>query len=171
MTDTIDRGKLIAECAYAGRHFIERYKLTLDESHTTETPSVNAGMPNALVVWEGSDSYGKTRIGIKVEGGEVLFTAASNAEAFEGEAEKVEAHRLEVKASPPVYSKGAQVRIVKGKSGVGFVGSVFWTKDGDWGQRLGVKDASGRVEWTSSSNVEPVAGIKPRTRPAAGASL
>lgn len=108
-----------------------------------------------VVVWEGVDNWGKGRIGIKLASGETVFTAAANAEALQGEAEKVEAHREEVRASSPVWSKGAKVRIVRGKSGVGFVGQIFWTKDGAWGQRVGVKSGKA-VEFTAAANVEAI---------------
>lgn len=54
-------------------------------------------------------------------------------------------------------ARGKVVRVIKGrKVPVGFQGEIFWIGTGQWGERCGIKDADGRVEWTATSNVEVV---------------
>jgi len=54
-------------------------------------------------------------------------------------------------------TKGMTVTVVRGKKvPVGTTGEVIWTGIGQYGPRLGVKDAAGTVHWTAASNVDPV---------------
>lgn len=51
-------------------------------------------------------------------------------------------------------SKGDVVTVVRGqKVPHGTTGTVIWTGDRGYGERLGIKDADGNVHWTAASNV------------------
>jgi hypothetical protein len=50
--------------------------------------------------------------------------------------------------------KGSNVKVVKGrKVPKGTMGVVFWIGSSEWGERVGIKDASETVHWTSIDNV------------------
>lgn len=50
--------------------------------------------------------------------------------------------------------RGDTVTIAKGrKAPIGTVGEVIWKGESNYGTRVGVKDATGTVHWTASSNV------------------
>lgn len=54
-------------------------------------------------------------------------------------------------------SKGKTARVIRGrKVPVGTVGQIFWIGDGEYGKRVGLKDARGTVHWTAMDNVEVV---------------
>jgi hypothetical protein len=56
--------------------------------------------------------------------------------------------------------KGRTVEVFKGrKVPVGTRGVVIWLGAGAYGARVGVKDASGTVHWTSATNVRVVLGV------------
>lgn len=53
--------------------------------------------------------------------------------------------------------KGCRARVVKGrKVPVGTEGVVIWSGHGNWGPRVGIKDADGEVHWTAAENVERI---------------
>lgn len=50
--------------------------------------------------------------------------------------------------------KGATVQVVKGrKVPKGTTGTVIWIGEGQWGWRVGIKDAAGETHWTALDNV------------------
>lgn len=52
-------------------------------------------------------------------------------------------------------ARGRTLVVVKGrKVPIGTKGSCIYVGLGAWGERVGIKDASGTVHWTASSNVE-----------------
>ena len=64
-------------------------------------------------------------------------------------AEYDEAHRV---------AKGRTVEVFKGrKVAVGTIGVCIWHGQGNYGWRVGVKDAAGTVHWTAESNVRVAA--------------
>lgn len=66
-------------------------------------------------------------------------------------------------------TKGQTVTVVRGvKVPKGTTGVVIWVGTGDYGERVGVKDAAGTVHWTASKNVEVAAPTAPA--PAAAAA-
>jgi hypothetical protein len=79
---------------------------------------------------------------------------ARNAEAAIRRA--AEAERLaEVKALEPV--KGATVEVFKGrKVAKGTVGVVIWAGEGNYGPRIGIKDADEVVHWTAATNARAI---------------
>jgi hypothetical protein len=53
--------------------------------------------------------------------------------------------------------KGKNLRVVRGrKVPRGTTGVCIWRGSGQWGERVGLKDSSGTVHWTSIKNVEVV---------------
>ena len=53
--------------------------------------------------------------------------------------------------------KGCRARVVKGrKVPVGTEGVVIWMGNGNWGPRVGIKDAAGEAHWTAADNVERI---------------
>jgi len=77
-------------------------------------------------------------------------------EAWRAEQERQarEAARAREAATP---RPGRTLRVVKGrKVPVGTVGECFWTGNGNWGPRVGLRDAEGNTHWTALSNVEVV---------------
>jgi hypothetical protein len=62
--------------------------------------------------------------------------------------------------------KGATVKVLRGKKvPVGTTGVVFWTQDGQWGLRLGLKDAAGTVHWVAAKNCVVVDALEPVVAP------
>lgn len=50
--------------------------------------------------------------------------------------------------------KGATVEVFKGrKVPKGTTGTVIWIGEGQWGPRVGIKDAAGETHWTALDNV------------------
>lgn len=82
------------------------------------------------------------------------------AEAAYREQKRIEnAARLERDAETSLKAplKGRHVRVVKGrKVPVGTEGTVVWAGFGDYGSRVGIKDAAGTVHYTAASNAEAV---------------
>ena len=63
-------------------------------------------------------------------------------------------------------SKGKTVKVVRGrKVPIGTVGVVFWIGSGQYGERVGIKDANDTVHWTASKNVEVIGDSKKDNRP------
>lgn len=63
----------------------------------------------------------------------------------------------EQKARDTLFSvrKGKSVVVMKGrKVPHGLRGIVFWEGEGEYGPRIGIKDAAGEAHWTAASNVE-----------------
>jgi hypothetical protein len=92
--------------------------------------------------------------------------AHAKAEAARREREREESARdrlLEVR-------KGAEAVVVKGrKVPVGTRGTIIWTGSGNYGPRVGIKEASGDVHWTAESNVKVVfPGMGPDDTPEGG---
>lgn len=53
--------------------------------------------------------------------------------------------------------KGKQVEVIKGrKVPKGTTGEVIWIGEGQWGWRVGIKDAEGEVHWTAETNVKVI---------------
>lgn len=53
--------------------------------------------------------------------------------------------------------KGRTVEVVRGKKvPIGTTGFVIWFGEGNWGERVGIKDQSGQVHWTAASNVRVI---------------
>ena len=60
-------------------------------------------------------------------------------------------------AANEILQRGDRVVISRGRSGKGFVGTLFWMKSYGYGSpRVGVKDGSGHVEWTYAKNCDRV---------------
>jgi hypothetical protein len=86
--------------------------------------------------------------------------------AREEAARKAEVARLKAEAEARVerakakvlkLEKGAEVVVTSGrKVPRGTRGTVIWTGDGNYGPRVGIKDASGEAHWTAESNVTVV---------------
>lgn len=56
-----------------------------------------------------------------------------------------------------IPGRGKTLKVVRGrKVPKGTVGTCIWTGNGQWGERVGLKTASGEVHWTAMSNVEVV---------------
>lgn len=50
-----------------------------------------------------------------------------------------------------------QVRVVRGrKVPIGTEGTIIWFGEGNYGLRVGLKDAEGNTHWTAASNVEVI---------------
>jgi hypothetical protein len=80
--------------------------------------------------------------------------AVQEAEAKLNEAKRYRTRELEALKAP---APGRTVKVVKGrKVPIGTVGKCFYLRDGEWGPRVGIKDADGQVHWTSAKNVEAV---------------
>jgi hypothetical protein len=63
-------------------------------------------------------------------------------------------------------AKGATVKVLRGKKvALGTVGVVFWMEDGQWGLRLGIKNATG-VYWTAAKNCVVVDAVEDLRSPA-----
>lgn len=62
---------------------------------------------------------------------------------------------LQYAARKNSLAKGVTAEVVKGrKVAKGTTGVVIWIGNGQYGERVGLKDADGNVHWTASSNVE-----------------
>lgn len=52
-------------------------------------------------------------------------------------------------------TRGKHVVVIRGrKVPIGTCGTLIWVGEGDWGPRVGIKDAAGNVHWTAASNVQ-----------------
>jgi hypothetical protein len=72
------------------------------------------------------------------------------------EAQRCRARMLAALKAP---AKGRKVKVVRGrKVPIGTVGECFYLQDGDFGPRVGIKDADNQVHWTAAKNVEAVIG-------------
>lgn len=64
--------------------------------------------------------------------------------------------RVRVLNDQLAIERGTEVKVVKGrKVPKGTVGVVIWTGSGQFGPRVGIKDAEGTTHWTALSNVAP----------------
>lgn len=62
--------------------------------------------------------------------------------------------------------KGRTATVVKGrKVPLGTTGVIIWVGAGQYGERVGIKDAAGTVHWTASSNVKVAESEEPTERP------
>lgn len=60
-------------------------------------------------------------------------------------------------AEAAVVCRGKMVEVFKGrKVPIGTTGEVFWLGVGNYGERVGLKDAAGNVHWTAKSNVRVI---------------
>lgn len=85
------------------------------------------------------------------------FKAYQTARMKKAMAEQDRRNAARALAEKKVPAKGKLVRVVKGrKVPQGTEGVVIWEGAGDWGPRVGVKDAAGKVHFTAASNVEAV---------------
>jgi hypothetical protein len=103
-----------------------------------------------VVIWSGSDNWGKARVGIKDAEGKVHFTAESNVEVTE----KSEAREI-APAETRLFVRGMRVRVIAS----GNEGEIFWIGPDRYRPgaiRLGINVASGTC-WAGSSEVELVA--------------
>lgn len=93
--------------------------------------------------------YKVATVPTKVEHDEFLEAEfAANRQYWAGRAE---AARIQEANTP---SKGKDVEVVRGrKVPIGTKGYVIWYGEGNWGPRVGIKDAAGEVHWTAASNV------------------
>lgn len=52
-------------------------------------------------------------------------------------------------------NKGMQARVFKGrKAPIGTVGEIIWLGEGNYGPRVGVKEANGTIHWIPAANIE-----------------
>jgi hypothetical protein len=59
--------------------------------------------------------------------------------------------------APGVIAKGVKVRVARGrKVPIGTEGVVIWIGNGDFGERVGIKDATGAAHFTAAKNVEVI---------------
>lgn len=71
------------------------------------------------------------------------------------------------KAEREAPRKGRTLRVVKGrKVPVGTEGVCIWLGDGNYGSRVGLKDASGTVHWTAATNTIAIDAVPPEAPPA-----
>ena len=84
--------------------------------------------------------------------------AAEKAELEAARLAREEARRAEEAAAEHAApAKGKYVMVVKGrKVPKGTVGRCFWYGEGDYGYRVGLRDAEGTVHWTAASNCTAV---------------
>jgi hypothetical protein len=99
--------------------------------------------------------------GLTVEpgnGGDLVIRVDTDTlNALSEAARKIDETRRAVEAATP--RKGKVVEVFKGrKVPRGTRGKVIWLGDGDYGARVGIKDASGAVHWTAASNVRVLFG-------------
>jgi hypothetical protein len=58
----------------------------------------------------------------------------------------------------PGFVRGDQVVVARGrKVPIGTTGELFWAKEGQYGWRVGVRDADGEAHWTAAKNIDKVA--------------
>ncbi len=72
---------------------------------------------------------------------------------------KTKPHFVECKGAPApgVIVKGVPVKVVRGrKVPIGTQGVTVWIGYGNYGERIGLKDADGEVYWTALKNVEAI---------------
>lgn len=95
--------------------------------------------------------------------------AAKKRAAREAEERKVEREK-HAKSKLLSVRKGSEVVVTKGrKVPKGTRGTIFWTGSGNYGARVGLKDAKGATHWTAESNVTVVLpGTDPGFVPAGG---
>lgn len=76
----------------------------------------------------------------------------------------------EAKALVLTLQKGSWVRVIKGRTvPKGTEGVVVWTGPGEYGPRIGLKDAQNTVHWTAESNcIVLVPGLQPGEDPEGG---
>jgi hypothetical protein len=74
------------------------------------------------------------------------------------------AQELRIKAASARHSaeialdERRDVVVVKGrKAPIGFIGRIFWSRAGEFGVKVGVRNAGGEVAWTYLSNLEVIA--------------
>lgn len=66
--------------------------------------------------------------------------------------------------SIPMPRKGAMAKVFKGrKVPIGTEGICIWIGNGEWGARVGIKDAAGDVYWTAADNVTEIFGPTPKS--------
>lgn len=85
-------------------------------------------------------------------------TPAVKAEYEAMKAERARQERIaEAERRALIPGRGKTLKVVRGrKVPKGTVGTCIWTGNGQWGERVGLKTASGEVHWTAMSNVEVV---------------
>lgn len=85
--------------------------------------------------------------------------SAANHAAAEAAAKlaRDKALKEQIIAEAKVPRKGDKVVVVKGrKVKKGTEGECIWAGSGDWGPRVGLKDAAGTVHWMAAGNVERI---------------
>lgn len=66
-------------------------------------------------------------------------------------------HKAQAAKEALTVGKGKTVEVFKGrKVPVGVKGVIFWVGVGQYGERVGIKDAKGAVHWTASANVRVI---------------